>query len=207
MLLAAEHMLDTGVDSETVRQETGWYKGYDGKMRFEIDDSKSELIENPKLEKHEGEETYYTGKLSDILRHDELYEAYPQLRNVNIVIQPTESGLFGVYQPNSNYITLNLGLLERETKAYKDFVEGKQDEIKRIEQSPEYKEWNKWYEDEEYSNISDTDAKKWLEEEKKARDKFFLSELGKRYHELKWGKYEGNRYEFGWSEKAKTVLI
>lgn len=207
MLLAAEHMLDTGVDSETVRRETGWYKGYDGKMRFEIDDSKSELVENPKLEKHEGEETYYTGKLSDILKHDELYEAYPQLRNVNIVIQPTESGLFGVYQPNSNYITLNIGLLERPSKAYKDFIDGKQDEIKRIEQSPEYKEWNKWYEDEEYSDISDTDAKKWLEEEKKARDKFFSSELGKRYHKLKWGKYEGNRYEFGWSEKAKTVLM
>lgn len=42
MLLRAEHLLDAGVDSDTVRQETGWYKGYDGKMRFEIDDSEFE---------------------------------------------------------------------------------------------------------------------------------------------------------------------
>ena len=35
----AESMIDSGVDSETVRQETGWYKGYDGKWKYEIDDS------------------------------------------------------------------------------------------------------------------------------------------------------------------------
>ena len=34
LLLKAEHMLDAGADSETVRQETGWFQGYDGKMRF-----------------------------------------------------------------------------------------------------------------------------------------------------------------------------
>ena len=46
LLHEAEHMLDTGVDSETVRQETGWFKGYDGKMRFEIDDSQMEVYPN-----------------------------------------------------------------------------------------------------------------------------------------------------------------
>ena len=46
LLLRAEHMLDTGVDSETVRKETGWFKGYDGKMRFEIDDSQMKVYQN-----------------------------------------------------------------------------------------------------------------------------------------------------------------
>ena len=46
LLHEAEHMLDTGVDSETVRQETGWFKGYDGKMRFEIDDSQMKVYPN-----------------------------------------------------------------------------------------------------------------------------------------------------------------
>ena len=39
LLSKAQEMLDNGYDSETVRKETGWFKGYDGKWRFEIDDS------------------------------------------------------------------------------------------------------------------------------------------------------------------------
>lgn len=46
LFLKADRMLDAGVDSETVRQETGWFKGYDGKMRFEIDDSQMEVYPN-----------------------------------------------------------------------------------------------------------------------------------------------------------------
>ena len=43
-LATAKEMLENGADSETVRRETvrretGWFKGYDGKWRFEIDDS------------------------------------------------------------------------------------------------------------------------------------------------------------------------
>ncbi len=32
-----------GTDSEKIRKETGWFKGYDGKWRFEIDDSELEF--------------------------------------------------------------------------------------------------------------------------------------------------------------------
>ena len=35
----AKRLLKDGADSETVRQETGWFQGMDGKWRFEIDDS------------------------------------------------------------------------------------------------------------------------------------------------------------------------
>jgi hypothetical protein len=205
MLLKAEHMLNAGADSETVRQKTGWYKGYDGKMRFEIDDSKSELIENPNLQKHEDDGTYFTGKLSDILKHDDLYEAYPQLRNVNIVIQPTDVGISGIYQANSNYITLSMELFRRHTKEYSDLLQNRSGEIKRIEQTPEYKEYIKWYEDETLSE--QLGAEQWLAEEEKARNKFFSSELGKRYHQLKWGKDPINKFEFGWSKQAREVLM
>lgn len=37
-LATAKKMLADGVDSETIRQETGWFKGYDGEWRFEIND-------------------------------------------------------------------------------------------------------------------------------------------------------------------------
>ena len=34
-------MQNEGADPEAIRQETGWFQGYDGKWRFEIDDSKA----------------------------------------------------------------------------------------------------------------------------------------------------------------------
>lgn len=50
LLFKAENMLKNGIDSETVRKETGWFKGLDGKMRFEIDDSKMKVYPNGDLE-------------------------------------------------------------------------------------------------------------------------------------------------------------
>lgn len=44
LLDKAERMEKDGSDSETIRQETGWFRGYDGKWRFEIDDSKMTFI-------------------------------------------------------------------------------------------------------------------------------------------------------------------
>ena len=39
LLKKAKSMLKSGTTSEDVRKATGWFKGYDGKWRFEIDDS------------------------------------------------------------------------------------------------------------------------------------------------------------------------
>lgn len=38
-LAAAERLETQGLDAEYIRQETGWFRGMDGKWRFEIDDS------------------------------------------------------------------------------------------------------------------------------------------------------------------------
>ena len=38
-LRRAEALEKSGTDNETIRQETGWYRGMDGQWRFEIDDS------------------------------------------------------------------------------------------------------------------------------------------------------------------------
>lgn len=39
LLEIAKQRIESGEDSEAIRKETGWFKGYDGKWRFEIDDS------------------------------------------------------------------------------------------------------------------------------------------------------------------------
>ena len=97
LLKIAQQKIENGESSEAVRKETGWFKGYDGKWRFEIDDLASHLIEEPRLERHEDDgEVYFTGKLSNILEHAELFNAYPELKNINIVIQPTSTGVQGI---------------------------------------------------------------------------------------------------------------
>lgn len=42
----AEEMEKRGVSSETIRQSTGWFRGMDGKWRFEIDDSGMQYYRN-----------------------------------------------------------------------------------------------------------------------------------------------------------------
>ncbi len=60
-LAHAQKLLEQGVDAEQVRQETGWFKGYDGKWRFEIDDSEMDIALNGKYSRN-----------SDIRRYAEL---------------------------------------------------------------------------------------------------------------------------------------
>lgn len=42
-LSEAKQLEENGEDSETIRHQTGWFKGMDGKWRFEIDDSEAEI--------------------------------------------------------------------------------------------------------------------------------------------------------------------
>ena len=204
----AREMLKNGASSEEVRRETGWFKSYDGKWRFEINDADSHLIENPALEKHTDDgEVYFTGKLSDIFDHKALYESYPELKDINVVIQKTELGVDGIYQPNSNYITLSIEQFKRHTKAYHDYLDGgRKAEIKSIEASEAYKEYNRLYDDEVMDSM---EPEKWLEAEKTAREKFYSSELGKRYYELMWGKdgFSSDKFEFGWAKPARETLL
>lgn len=204
----ARKMLENGASSEEVRKATGWFRGYDGKWRFEISDADSHLIENPALKKHTDDgEVYFTGKLSDIFDHKELYAAYPELKDINVVIQKTELGVDGIYQPKSNYITLSIEQFKRHTKAYHDYLDGgHRAEIKSIEATDAYKEYNRLYDD---AVMDEMDPTEWLEAEKAAREKFYSSELGKRYYQLMWGKdrFSGDKFEFGWAKPAKETLL
>lgn len=62
-LAIAREMDENGENAEVIRQSTGWHRGYDGKWRFEIDDSAMEVDT--------------TGKFSqnpDVRRYQELFE-------------------------------------------------------------------------------------------------------------------------------------
>ncbi len=168
--LATAKQLDAdGKSSEEIRQKTGWHKGYDGKWRFEIDDSMAKLVENPplKLQGNNDDGYYRTAKLGDVLEHSKLFEAYPQLKNVTVIIQETEPGVEGISFNESKQIVLSQKLFERTTEEFKKLQESKQEEIKRIEQTAEYNEYNKYYQM-DFSSVETPEQ--WLKEEKAARD-------------------------------------
>lgn len=205
-LSEAKRRIEAGEDAEMVRQETGWFQGYDGKWRFEIDDSGAALIENPNLEvRVDDGDVYRVGKMSDIFDHEELYKAYPELKDYTIIIQKTEAGVEGTTFNKGRQIVLSQQLFKRYTKEYYDYLNGgRKNEIARIESTPEYREYNRLYDD---GVVDEMDPQEWLKAEKEARDKFYSSELGKRYYQLMWGKVDIPKYELGWSKEAKAVLL
>ena len=132
-----------GTNSEKIRKETGWFKGYDGKWRFEIDNSELEFktdieknraaaielakmkVKSAELEEKivnntatKAEENEYYNldekmieyrkgvKLSDVINHPKLFEAYPQLKNVDVYYEISSVNR-GVYSSNGNVIMLN----------------------------------------------------------------------------------------------------
>ncbi len=78
-LQEAIELRKSGEDADTIWQETGWKKAKDNKWRYEIDDSHMEF----KTELLEGR----IGALAKFIKHKELFEAYPQLKDIEISVK------------------------------------------------------------------------------------------------------------------------
>lgn len=161
-LARAKEMQAAGVADETIRQQTGWHTGMDGKWRWEIDDSgmeysgrgdlglrerrpeyaryrelldkanrhalelsdealtPEEAAELQKLKNIWGgtfrkagritEDALPTELLSDYVKHDALFEAYPQLRKTRLRFAELPEGTRGQYDPEQDVITLSESL-------------------------------------------------------------------------------------------------
>jgi hypothetical protein len=100
-LARAKDMIEAGADVEQVRRETGWFRGADGKWRYEIsdkdasiDDAVRQEILPPSDKGAEALSEWWSDyenlfaedgiPLGDILEHDRLYAAYPDLRLIPI---------------------------------------------------------------------------------------------------------------------------
>ena len=71
----AKAMLEKGADEVEIWQNTGWFKDKDGAWKFEIGDSNARL--NPGFQSG--------GRLGELLEHEELFKAYPELKDVRVV--------------------------------------------------------------------------------------------------------------------------
>lgn len=76
----AQVLEQKGVDSDDIFTTTGFFRGVDGKWRYEIDDSVAKVNEHWVLRTS-------AVPLPEVLEHPELYKAYPQLKNVNVVLE------------------------------------------------------------------------------------------------------------------------
>lgn len=133
----AQALEASGAAAEDIRRETGWFRGMDGKWRFEIDDSamrydRQGVTQNPDVQrKRQLEERLLYGQLtqeetnelraltemtqgipgprtlSDYIQHDALFEAYPELRDAAVVFEETEPGVNGYYNAGQNTIVLD----------------------------------------------------------------------------------------------------
>lgn len=90
-LAKAKDRLAKGDEPNTVRRETGWFKGADNKWRYEISDHEAELLV-------EGVNAGTAVTLRSILKHDRLFEAYPELKNI-AVTAASNTDYYGSYDP------------------------------------------------------------------------------------------------------------
>ena len=152
-LARAQELQMQGEDDERVRKETGWHTGMEGKLRFEIDDSKmkyhrggdaafsrnhpdyaeyQKLVDKmltgsaeawkpedqgrlQELDKTWGREygrlservDRGSATLEDVIDHEELFQAYPQLRNVRVEFKELPGNTQGYFSPSENKLALD----------------------------------------------------------------------------------------------------
>ena len=179
--------------SEEIRQQTGWYRGYDGEWRYEINDKDMKIKD---VDITSGET-----KLGDVLEHQELFDAYPELKDVTISAFPSmfKPGTNGYYDKARNEISLADYFLvntavEKELDAirnnpeYKSYIENLKNSTeihnaKRLELAKEFKEIQKTSEYEAYiDNYFNMDSS---ENGQKVIEEWKNSDTGKRYEEIK----------------------
>ena len=100
----AQEMEKQGVAADVILRETGWYIGADGKWRFEIDDSGMRYRQSGNPAEPGGV------LLEDILDHEPLYQAYPQLRKARVRFTDLTGETTGIFDAQTNTITLDSSL-------------------------------------------------------------------------------------------------
>ena len=196
-LRRAEELERQDVAAETVRQNTGWFRGMDGKWRFEIDDSgmkyrrsgdqqlletepeyaryqeleqkmlfgditpeeQREAIELSRrwgsektLSNYDLEET--GAELQDIISHDALFKAYPQLRHAPVYFADLPKGTLGLYDKSDNSIAIDKSLRDKPHDTIVHEIQHAIQEAEGFSKGSSPQNWNKRREDGYSKNFS-----------------------------------------------------
>jgi len=93
-LATAQARITQGDDAETVRRETGWHQGVDGKWRFEISDHEAATIGEEgvrELIARRGVDVLAELTVGDVLHHPALYAAYPAIAKIGFFVAARQS--------------------------------------------------------------------------------------------------------------------
>ena len=109
----AQQMQENGIDNETIRQNIGWFQDRNGDWKFEFTDRYMSL-KNINFKENK------TYKLGDILEHDILFTAYPELADYNVKFEKMDTS--GAFRKTENLIRINTNKLN--AKNSKVAIEG-----------------------------------------------------------------------------------
>jgi len=98
----AKRLEQAGLDAKSIWQETGTWKGPDGKWRQEISDELSKVGEIAKT--NIDIDRYFRGPMAAAFENKELFEAYPDLKSINTYMTKNLQG--GVFKPDANEIDI-----------------------------------------------------------------------------------------------------
>lgn len=169
----AEDMEKAGKDARTIRMATGWERGADGEWKYEISDIK--IKSNPIYQTDEGD--YKLAKLGDVIEAEELFEAYPQLKDTVLQIQNLPLGVEGHYTKEDDLfpngiITISSSNLRKENPEFTRLYE----EFKNTD--PGWKEYERKEAQYDNNEISASDFLEWEEKEwEKSEGYKYLNEL------------------------------
>jgi len=99
----AEELFEQGLSNREVYNQTGVFKGVDGKLRFEVDDKSSTVMD--------AVPGGTTLKLEEYLNHPDLYSLYPSLREMPVTFKnkaDMDLGVRGLFSPSEMKITLGI---------------------------------------------------------------------------------------------------
>lgn len=169
----AEEMEKAGKDARTIRMATGWERGKDKQWKYEISDIK--IKPNPVYETDEGD--YKLAKLNDVVEAEELFKAYPQLKDTVLQIQNLPLGVEGHYTKEDDLfpngiITISSSNLRKENPEFTRLYE----EFKNTD--PGWKEYERKEAQYDNNEISASDFLEWEEKEwEKSEGYKYLNEL------------------------------
>ena len=99
-LAEAEELERAGTPMEEIRKGTGWFRSMDGKWRFELSDDGMTFRMRP-------ENIPNTTTLGELIDHEELFAAYPDMRNMRVDFLSMPEYARGNYNLATNSIDLN----------------------------------------------------------------------------------------------------
>ena len=113
-LRIAREMETAGKDAKTIKRATGWERGGDGKWRMEIPDLKIKreetLPDGTTYAKSEFSLKFHDGMLGEYVDAPELFEVYPELRNIRLAVRPekmSDTGFsYGYFDKSRNMIVV-----------------------------------------------------------------------------------------------------